>query len=101
MTIKYENCPQCSNRGIISRYVVLNPDHRIFPDPGEILEPINTTRIQEEYCNCVWGFKKKRFNEKTKSPDWVNPLESLSDEQILAWMDREYENQRVIDQEFD
>lgn len=101
MTIKYENCPQCSNRGIVRRYVALNPE-RIFtvPAPGEILEPMNTTRIQEEYCNCVWGFRKKRFDEKTKSPDWVNPLEGLSDEQILAWMDQAHENQQAIDQEF-
>ena len=102
MTIKYENCPQCSNRGIVRRYVALNPDQMFnAPGPEVILDFMNTTRIQEDYCSCVWGFEKKRFDEKTQSPDWVNPLESLSDEQILAWMDRTRENQQAIDQEFD
>ncbi|MGL5878545.1 MAG: hypothetical protein ACRC2V_12315 [Xenococcaceae cyanobacterium] len=102
MTIKYENCPQCNNRGIIRRYVFNAEPFLIAPPPGVITTPIpvDTSRIQEEYCNCVWGFEKKRFDEKTESPDWVNPLEGLSDEELLTLMDRSHENQQAIDQEF-
>ena len=99
MTIKHENCPQCSNRGIVSRYVLDTKQDFTVPVLGELLKPINT-RIQEEYCNCVWGFEKNRFDKKTESLDWVNSLEGLSDEQLLAWMDSTYENQQAINQEF-
>ena len=100
MTIKYETCSRCNNRGIVRRYTF--DTERLFfvtRNPTSIVPPMNS-RIQEEYCNCSWGFEKKRFDEKTESPDWVNPLEGLSDEQILDWIDRAHENQQAIDQEF-
>ena len=99
MTIKYEYCPQCSNKGIVSRDVLDTKQDFTVPAPRELLKFINP-RIQEEYCNCVWGFEKNRFDKKTESLDWVNSFEGLSDEQLLAWMDSTYENQQAINQEF-
>lgn len=99
MTIKHKDCPQCNNRGIVRCYV-FNTEQPVLP----LLVPMpvrNNYSIQEKYCDCIYGSDKRRFDERTQSPDWVNPLEGLSDQQILSWMDRCHENEQAINQEFE
>lgn len=98
MTIKLENCPVCQNRGMIKQ--------AIFPAPKLLVSttvqiPSPSYSIKEVYCNCIYGQKRQEFDLKSASPDWINPLLNLSDEQILQLLEEDYKNKKAISEEFE
>lgn len=101
MTIKRKNCPICNNHGTyketVDRYSPFE-----FVDPNQKLpDTINSSSINEKYCECEWGSTKEYYDKKTKSPDYVNPFIGLTDQQTIGLIERGARIQDAIKQEFE
>ena len=64
MNIERENCLKCNNRGIIRQYIYDTKHLVITLPPGVIPPIIDDSRVTETYCNCYWGFDKKRVEQE-------------------------------------
>ena len=64
MNIEHENCLKCDNRGIIRQYTYDTKHLVITLPPGVIPPIIDNSRVTEAYCNCYWGFDRKRVEQE-------------------------------------
>lgn len=64
MDTEPENCLKCDNRGIIRQYTYDTKYLIITLPPGVIPPIIDVSRAVETYCNCYWGFAKKRIEQE-------------------------------------
>lgn len=100
MTIKLPKCHLCGNSGFITK-AVLSPIPKIAPIKHISDIPIGSYELTKEPCNCPHGEQYKQYLNKTNHPEYENPLEGLSNEEILKYIELTSINQQAIDQEFD
>lgn len=114
----FEICPTCLNMGTIT--VITYPPFRfhpwqrryvsveVMPHPGKevILRPIvhypqkkkppltqPSYATTKGYCNCIWGRRVAAIDEKMNRPDYVNPMELMTDAEILKAINDTIDNQ--------
>ena len=99
MTIKHPDCPMCRNRGsIYERRWNNEPLVQALSGPALPIKEMFET--QEVACKCHWGQQWQIMQDRMRHPEYENPFLKMSDDEIIATLNKSSDDQRAIDAEF-
>jgi hypothetical protein len=96
MTIKFPDCQQCRNTG---RYLIATPT----PAPwlNNAIASNGSFTTEEVFCSCYYGEQLQIIENRMRHPEYENPFESMTDEEILERLTNASKDLDAIASEFD
>lgn len=90
MSINYD-CPVCGGSGVKKTAIATNVHYALPP----------IYHIEERPCDCEAGRQSALWENQRNHPEYCNPFESMSDDEILEAIALATENAAVNRKEFD